>query len=61
MQFVDKFIGDSVIKLLEIQKGNDAQNALNCVRQMQIAMRDWEKVKFLEFSIVKHQLGCTLA
>ena len=42
---VDKFIGDSVMATFgtPFSKGNDAQNALNCVRQMQVSMRDWEK------------------
>ena len=42
---VDKFIGDSVMATFgtPFSRGNDAQNALNCVRQMQVSMRDWEK------------------
>ena len=26
-----------------VSRGNDAQNALQCARQMQIEMREWEK------------------
>jgi class 3 adenylate cyclase len=57
---VDKFIGDSVMATFgtPFSKGNDAQNALNCVRQMQIAMRDWEKErKEKNLPIVKHRIG----
>ena len=57
---VDKFIGDSVMATFgtPFSKGNDAQNALNCVRQMQISMRDWEKErKEKNLPIVKHGVG----
>ena len=39
---VDKFIGDSVMATFgtPVSRGNDAQNALNCIRQMQISMRE---------------------
>ena len=36
----DKFIGDSVMATFGTSiEGNDAQNALNCIRQMQIPAR----------------------
>ncbi len=57
---VDKFIGDSVMATFgtPFSKGNDAQNALNCVRQMQISMRDWEKERReRNLPIVKHRVG----
>ena len=57
---VDKFIGDSVMATFgtPFSKGNDAQNALNCVRQMQISMRDWEEErKAKNLPIVKHRIG----
>ncbi len=42
---VDKFIGDAVMATFgtPVSRGNDAQNALQCARQMQIEMREWEK------------------
>ena len=42
---VDKFIGDAVMATFgtPISRGNAAQNALNCARDMQILMREWEK------------------
>ena len=42
---VDKFIGDSVMATFgtPVSQGNDAQNAFNCAREMQIAMRQWTK------------------
>ena len=57
---VDKFIGDSVMATFgtPFSKGNDAQNALNCVRQMQISMREWEKERRAKnLPIVKHRVG----
>ena len=57
---VDKFIGDSVMATFgtPISRGNDAQNALNCIRQMQIAMREWEKERSeKKLSIIKHRIG----
>lgn len=57
---VDKFIGDSVMATFgtPFSRGNDAQNALNCVRQMQVSMRDWEKErKERKLPIVKHRVG----
>ncbi len=42
---VDKFIGDAVMATFgtPVSRGNDAQNALQCARLMQIEMREWEK------------------
>ena len=57
---VDKFIGDSVMATFgtPIPRGNDAQNALNCIWQMQIAMREWEKERSHKgLSIIKHRIG----
>ena len=57
---VDKFIGDSVMATFgtPFSRGNDAQNALNCVRQMQFSMRDWEKQREENnLPIVRHRVG----
>ncbi len=42
---VDKFIGDAVMAIFgtPVSRGNDAQNALQCARLMQIEMREWDK------------------
>ena len=47
---VDKFIGDAAMATFgtPISRGNDAQNALNCARDMQISMREWEKERSLK-------------
>ena len=57
---VDKFIGDSVMATFgtPVSRGNDAQNALNCIRQMQISMRQWEKERLEDnFPIIRHRVG----
>ncbi len=57
---VDKFIGDSVMATFgtPVSRGNDAQNALNCIRQMQISMREWEKERFEnDMPAIKHRVG----
>ena len=57
---VDKFIGDSVMATFgtPVSRGNDAQNALNCIRQMQISMREWEKDRTEKgLSVIKHRVG----
>ena len=57
---VDKFIGDSVMATFgtPVSRGNDAQNALNCIRQMQIAMREWEKERADKgMPVIKHRIG----
>ena len=42
---VDKFIGDAVMATFgtPTSRGNDAQNAFECARKMQIAMNQWSK------------------
>ena len=57
---VDKFIGDSVMATFgtPVSRGNDAQNALNCIRQMQISMREWEKERSEnDMPAIKHRVG----
>ena len=57
---VDKFIGDSVMATFgtPVSRGNDAQNALNCIRQMQISMREWEKERSdNDLPVIKHRVG----
>ncbi len=57
---VDKFIGDSVMATFgtPVSRGNDAQNALNCIRQMQISMREWEKERSENnMPVIKHRIG----
>ena len=57
---VDKFIGDSVMATFgtPVSRGNDAQNSLNCIRQMQISMREWEKERSeSDMPAIKHRVG----
>ena len=57
---VDKFIGDAVMATFgtPVSRGNDAQNALNCIRQMQISMREWEKERSDKgLPKIKHRVG----
>ena len=57
---VDKFIGDAVMATFgtPVSRGNDAQNALSCARDMQIAMREWEKERSeKDLPIIKHRIG----
>lgn len=57
---VDKFIGDAVMATFgtPVTRGNDAQNALSCARDMQISMREWEKERTeLGKPIIKHRIG----
>lgn len=57
---VDKFIGDSVMATFgtPVSQGNDAQNAFNCAREMQIAMRQWVKEREdKKLPIVTHRIG----
>ncbi len=57
---VDKFIGDSVMATFgtPTSQGNDAQNAFNCAREMQIAMRQWVKEREdKQLPIVSHRIG----
>ena len=57
---VDKFIGDSVMATFgtPISRGNDAQNALSCVKQMQQAMQAWHnKSKNTGGLRIEHRIG----
>ena len=57
---VDKFIGDAVMATFgtPMSRGNDAQNALSCARDMQIAMREWEKERSEKnLPAIKHRIG----
>ncbi len=57
---VDKFIGDAVMATFgtPMSRGNDAQNAFSCARDMQIAMRGWENERSEQGKIVlKHRIG----
>ena len=57
---VDKFIGDSVMATFgtPVSQGNDAQNAFNCAREMQIAMRQWVKEREdRQLPVVTHRIG----
>ena len=57
---VDKFIGDSVMATFgtPVTQGNDAQNAFNCAREMQIAMRQWVKEREdKKLPVITHRIG----
>ena len=57
---VDKFIGDSVMATFGTpsSRGNDAQNALDCARRMQISMRQWAKERIEnELEPITHRIG----
>ena len=57
---IDKFIGDAVMATFgtPVSQGNDAQNAFNCARDMQISMRQWAKERSeLKLPIIKHRIG----
>ena len=57
---VDKFIGDAVMATFgtPVTRGNDAHNAISCAREMQISMREWEKLQTeLGKPIIKHRIG----
>ena len=57
---VDKFIGDAVMATFgtPVSQGNDAQNAFNCAREMQIAMRQWAKERIEnELEPITHRIG----
>ena len=54
------FIGDSVMATFgtAVSRGNDAQNALNCIRQMQISMRECEKERSDKcMPSINHRIG----
>ncbi len=57
---VDKFIGDSVMATFGTpsSRGNDAQNALDCARKMQISMRQWAKERIEnDLEPITHRIG----
>ena len=57
---VDKFIGDSVMATFgtPVSRGNDAQNALNCAKQMQLVMDKWDSDVSLPSNLkIKHRIG----
>ena len=57
---VDKFIGDSVMATFgtPVSRGNDCQNAFNCIRQMQISMREWEQERTKNnLPTIEHRIG----
>lgn len=57
---VDKFIGDAVMATFgtPVSQGNDAQNAFNCAREMQIAMNQWAKERSEQgLPVVTHRIG----
>ncbi len=57
---VDKFIGDSVMATFgtPVSRGNDAQNALNCAKQMQIVMDNWDSDISVPSNLkIKHRIG----
>ena len=57
---VDKFIGDSVMATFGTpsSRGNDAQNAFDCARKMQISMRQWAKERIEnDLEPITHRIG----
>ena len=57
---VDKFIGDSVMATFgtPISRGNDAQNALNCAKQMQLVMDNWNSDTSVPSNLkIEHRIG----
>ena len=60
MGTVDKFIGDAVMATFgtPVSQGNDAQNAFECARQMQIAMNQWAKERTeAGLPVITHRIG----
>ncbi len=60
MGTVDKFIGDAVMATFgtPVSQGNDAQNAFECARQMQIAMNQWAKERAeAGLPVITHRIG----
>ena len=57
---VDKFIGDAVMATFgtPTSRGNDAQNAFDCARKMQIAMSQWSKERSeANLPVISHRIG----
>ena len=57
---VDKFIGDAVMATFgtPTSRGNDAQNAFECARKMQIAMNQWSKERAeKKLPQITHRIG----
>ena len=57
---VDKFIGDSVMATFgtPVSRGNDAQNALNCAKEMQLVMDKWDSDMSVPSNLkIKHRIG----
>ena len=57
---VDKFIGDSVMATFgtPVSRGNDAQNALNCAKEMQLVMDKWDSDTSVPSNLkIKHRIG----
>ena len=57
---VDKFIGDAVMATFgtPTSRGNDAQNAFECARKMQIAMNQWSKERAeKKLPPITHRIG----
>ena len=60
---VDKFIGDAVMATFGTprSRGNDAQNALDCARSMQIALRQWNKERLENNEDeIEHRIGINI-
>ena len=60
---VDKFIGDAVMATFGTprSRGNDAQNALNCARDMQVSLRQWNKERQdLDIKQIEHRIGINI-
>ena len=60
---VDKFIGDATMATFGTprSRGNDAQNALDCARSMQIALRQWNKDRLENNEDeVEHRIGINI-
>ncbi len=60
---VDKFIGDAVMATFGTprSRGNDAQNALNCAREMQVSLRQWNKERQGQnIKEIEHRIGINI-
>lgn len=57
---VDKYIGDAVMATFGTpeSRGNDAQNALDCARAMQVSLRQWNRErKEKDLPEIEHRIG----